>query len=62
MIAVHIKDMLEPVIADEDFLGAINSLNMASAKGLQFMVVDMPDGGHAAINIPNINTVMEVDD
>jgi hypothetical protein len=60
-IAVRMKDVLEPVIVDEDFAGAINALNMAAAKSNQFMVMDTEDGGHIAINIPNINVITEVD-
>jgi hypothetical protein len=61
-VAVHLKDLLEPVVADEDFAGAINALNMSAAKGLQFMVMDDMDGGHIALAIPNINLITEVDD
>lgn len=61
-IAVHLKDLLEPVVADEDFAGAINALNMSAAKGLNFMVMDDMNGGHVAFSIPNINLITEVED
>lgn len=62
MIVVHMKGMIEPVQADEDFASAINALNMSAAQGKQFMVVDGLTGRHIGISIPNINTIEEPDD
>ena len=61
-VAVTCKDVIEPIICDETFIDAVNMLNISSAKGNTFMVMDDTSGGHVAFNIPNINTIVEVDD
>lgn len=61
-VAVHMKDVLEPVEADEDFLGFVHALNVTTSSGKQFLIMDAKDGGHIAFNIPNVNLVTEIDD
>lgn len=60
-VAITMKDVLEPVICDEDFAQTIQALNMAAAKSSAFMVLDDMEGGHVGINIPNINLITEIE-
>lgn len=59
---VTMKDMLVQETVDEDFVQAMNQLNMASAKGMSFMTMDDMDGGHVMFNIGNILTIKELHD
>jgi hypothetical protein len=59
-IVVTMKDVLTQRELDEDYVQAMNQLNMASAQGKAFMSMDDMNGGHVMFNIPNILIVEEV--
>lgn len=61
-VAITLRGALEPILADEDFLGTIQAMNLSSAKGNNFIVLDMPDGTHTAVKMDNILTISEHDD
>lgn len=61
-LVVTMKDVLVQEQVDEDFVQAMNQLNMASAKGMSFMTMDDMDGGHVMFNITNILTIKELQD
>lgn len=56
---VYLKDTLGSVEVDEEFTAAINALNISSAKGNAFVIMDGMDGDHEAFNIPNILRIKE---
>lgn len=61
-IVVTMKDVLTTRELDEDYMQAMNQLNMASAQGKAFMSMDDMNGGHVMLNIPNILMIEEVAD
>lgn len=60
-LIVYMRDMLEPQVIDQDFTETMQALNMAAAKGHQFLVMESPTGHHVGVNIPNINYFEEED-
>lgn len=61
MMAIVMKNSLEPVIVDEEFHSALKQLNQAGAEGKTFVVMDKPDGLHVMIQIPNIDSIDEME-
>lgn len=61
-VAIKMSGALEDVIADEDFVGAVNAMNLSASKGMNFLIVDLPDGRHTALNLPNILSIEELED
>jgi hypothetical protein len=61
-IVVIMKGALEPQEIDMDFPSALNALNLASASGKSFAVMEDMDGHNIAFQIKNIDTIKELDD
>jgi len=60
-IAIHMRGLLEPVIADETLSDSLTAMNMAASAGKEFMVVDGMDSDFIAIKMDNILTMREVE-
>jgi hypothetical protein len=61
-VAVMMKGLLEPVVIEGDFLDATNQLQVAAARGMEFIVTTTPDGDNVALATRNILTFREVDE
>jgi hypothetical protein len=58
---ITLKDALVTQTVDEDFAGMAMQLNLASASGKAFVVMDDVNGGHVLINMSQILKIEEED-
>lgn len=61
-VSIKMKGSLEDVLADEDFVPTVNAMNLSASKGMNFLIVDAPDGRHIALALPNIISIEELED
>lgn len=59
---VYVHGALEPIVLDGDFVSLVNSINIAKASGLSFMVADRTDGSHVAIMMDSILWMNEMEE
>lgn len=61
-IEIVMKGALEPIVLEESFADALNSLQMSAAQGREFIVGTMPSGQAVGISMRNILSFGELDD
>jgi len=59
--AITMRGLLEPIVINENFLETTTALNMAAAKGSEFVICNAPDGEPVAFATHNILTVKEIE-
>ncbi len=60
-LIVRMQGELEPIGLQDSFAECANRLNMAAAHGKQFAATVDEDGRNILLNVPNINTIIEVE-
>jgi ABC-type microcin C transport system duplicated ATPase subunit YejF len=55
------RDTLDPTIMEGDLAELVNDLNLAAAKGKQFVVVTEKGSGNTALETRNITRIREKD-
>jgi hypothetical protein len=60
-VAVTMKGLLEPVVLEDSFLETSNALNVAAAKGMEFIVTRNVEGDPVALSMHNILFIQEQD-
>lgn len=58
-VAVTMKGLLEPVLLEDSFNETTNALNLAAAKGMEFIVTRNSEGEPVALAMHNILYIHE---
>lgn len=61
-VSITTQNTLEPTRVPGDFVEIINNLNLASAKGLDFVVFSDHDDNKLAVRLDSITVVQEYED
>lgn len=57
ILEIMVRDALEPVLIESDFISFITDLNMAAAKGHQYVIAQEKGGNPVAFETRNITTI-----
>lgn len=57
ILEIMVRDALEPVLIESDFIAFIQDLNVAAAKGLQYVIAQEATGNPVAFETRNITTI-----
>lgn len=57
ILEIMVRDALEPVLIEGDFASFIQDLNMAAARGHQYVIAQEASGNPVAFETRNITTI-----
>lgn len=61
-VIVSMRGLLEPLELEEDFADTAQRLNIAAARGLEFVATTDENGRNVLLKMDNILTIIEKDD
>lgn len=61
-LQIEMRGKLDPINVPGNFQHFVDQLNLAAAKGMQYVILEDHDGNNIALNQQNILTAREFDD